>query len=148
MEQYQYPEPSPIKSSVGAMVHLTKVASEPVDIDMVNHPPHYTAHPSGLECIDITRGMTFDVGNAVKYVWRADLKNGRQDFDKARWYLVDAIQSGSDSFVSWHRVSTITMLEKVMDHETGLRFRFFDAITSDNLVEALEVVQALLAEGE
>ena len=58
--------------------------------DMVNHPPHYSAHPSGIECIAIVRGMSFDAGNAVKYVYRADHKNGRQDIEKARWYLLDA----------------------------------------------------------
>lgn len=43
-------------------------------IDMVNHPPHYNNHPSGIECIQITRHMNFNIGNAVKYLWRAGLK--------------------------------------------------------------------------
>lgn len=56
--------------------------------DMVNHPPHYTAHPSGVECIQITEHMNFCLGNAVKYIWRADLKgNSLEDLKKARWYL-------------------------------------------------------------
>lgn len=55
--------------------------------DMVNHPPHYTAHPSGVECIQITEHMSFCLGNAVKYIWRADLKNGTEDLEKAKWYL-------------------------------------------------------------
>ena len=42
--------------------------------DMVNQPPHYTAHPSGVECIEITEHMSFCLGNAVKYIWRADEK--------------------------------------------------------------------------
>jgi len=42
--------------------------------DPVNHPRHYTAHPSGIECIQITEYMGFNLGNAVKYIWRADLK--------------------------------------------------------------------------
>lgn len=56
-------------------------------MDMVNHPPHYTAHPSGVECIQITEHMGFCLGNAIKYVWRADLKNGIEDLKKARWYI-------------------------------------------------------------
>ena len=40
--------------------------------DMVNHPPHYTNHPSGVECIQITEHMNFCLGNALKYIWRAD----------------------------------------------------------------------------
>ena len=55
--------------------------------DNVNHPKHYTEHPSGVECITITQHMPFVLGNAMKYIWRADLKNGLEDLKKARWYL-------------------------------------------------------------
>ena len=56
--------------------------------DPVNHPKHYTAHPSGVECIHITEHMGFCLGNAVKYIWRADLKlDAIEDLKKARWYL-------------------------------------------------------------
>lgn len=41
---------------------------------MVNHPPHYTSDPSGVECITITRHRNFNIGNAIKYLWRAGLK--------------------------------------------------------------------------
>ena len=60
-------------------------------VDMVNHPPHYTEHPSGIECIQITRRMPFSIGNATKYVWRADLKNGLEDWKKALWYCMDEL---------------------------------------------------------
>ena len=56
--------------------------------DPVNHPEHYTQHPSGVECIQITEHMSFCLGNAVKYIWRADLKNDAiEDLRKARWYI-------------------------------------------------------------
>lgn len=55
--------------------------------DPVNHPPHYTQHPSGVECIVVTEHMNFCIGNAVKYLWRADLKNGLEDLEKAEWYI-------------------------------------------------------------
>lgn len=55
--------------------------------DVVNHPKHYTSHPSGVECIQITEHMGFLLGNAMKYLWRADLKNGVEDLQKAVWYL-------------------------------------------------------------
>lgn len=56
--------------------------------DYVNHPPHYTSHPSGVECITITQHMNFNLGNAMKYIWRADLKkNSVEDLQKARWYI-------------------------------------------------------------
>ena len=56
--------------------------------DLVNHPPHYTAHPSGVECIQVTEHMNFCLGNAVKYIWRADLKHDAiEDLKKAVWYV-------------------------------------------------------------
>lgn len=56
--------------------------------DAVNHPPHYTSHPSGVECIQVTEHMSFCLGNAVKYIWRADEKeNAIEDLKKARWYI-------------------------------------------------------------
>jgi hypothetical protein len=57
------------------------------DHDPVDRPAHYTRHPSGVECIAITEHMGFCLGNAIKYIWRADLKNGVEDLRKARWYI-------------------------------------------------------------
>lgn len=67
-----------------------------VEVDSVNHPSHYTSHPSGVECIAITEHMNFCCGNAIKYIWRAGLKSSSvlgeeekhlQDLKKARWYI-------------------------------------------------------------
>lgn len=56
--------------------------------DPVNHPQHYTSHPSGVECIQVTEHMNFCRGNAIKYIWRAGEKgNEVEDLKKARWYL-------------------------------------------------------------
>lgn len=55
--------------------------------DNVNKPKHYNSHPSGIECIQITEHMGFNIGNVIKYAWRADLKNGVEDLEKAAWYL-------------------------------------------------------------
>jgi len=65
--------------------------------DPVNHPAHYTSHPSGVEAIDITRHMNFNLGNAVKYVWRAGLKGDSiEDLQKARFYIEDEIKKISN----------------------------------------------------
>lgn len=54
----------------------------------VNHPKHYCDHPSGVECITITEHMNFNLGNAIKYLWRAGLKgNEKEDMLKAKWYI-------------------------------------------------------------
>ena len=56
--------------------------------DRVNHPAHYTNHPSGIECVQVTEHMNFCLGNAVKYIWRAGLKgNAVEDLRKAAWYI-------------------------------------------------------------
>jgi hypothetical protein len=57
--------------------------------DNVNHPQHYTSHPSGIECIQITEYMNFCLGNAIKYIWRAGVKNKDtiQDLKKAVFYI-------------------------------------------------------------
>ena len=56
--------------------------------DAVNHPKHYTDHPSDIECIQVTEHMGFCLGNAIKYIWRADLKNDAiEDLEKAKWYI-------------------------------------------------------------
>ena len=61
--------------------------------DPVNSPKHYTSHPSGIECIQVTEYMTFNRGNAIKYIWRAGDKGDEvQDLKKARWYLDREIQ--------------------------------------------------------
>lgn len=65
--------------------------------DPVNHPAHYTEHPSGVECIAITQHMNFCMGNALKYIWRADLKNDAvEDLEKAVWYLNCEIERRKD----------------------------------------------------
>jgi hypothetical protein len=56
--------------------------------DPVERPPHYTMHPSGIECIQITEHMGFNLGNALKYIWRCDLKQDAiEDLRKAMWYI-------------------------------------------------------------
>ena len=70
-------------------------------VDNVNHPEHYTSHPSGIECIEVTRHYCFSIGNAIKYLWRAGLKKDAsltdnqkeiEDLKKAIWYIKDRIK--------------------------------------------------------
>ena len=63
------------------------------DVDMVNHPSHYTQ--GGIECIDALKAATVSktgieavcTANAIKYLWRYEEKNGIEDVKKARWYI-------------------------------------------------------------
>jgi len=55
--------------------------------DPVNSPAHYTQR-AGIECIDVTEHMTFNIGNAVKYLWRHEDKGSPvEDLRKAEWYI-------------------------------------------------------------
>lgn len=61
--------------------------------DAVNHPSHYTA--GKVECIDALEAATTGLqgieavctANAIKYLWRWKQKGGKQDLEKARWYI-------------------------------------------------------------
>lgn len=70
------------------------------DQDDINHPKHYTSHPSGVECIEVVEHLSFNVGNAIKYLWRCGLKvsptattiaemkeDELKDLQKAKWYI-------------------------------------------------------------
>lgn len=65
-----------------------KKAVTKAKVDNVNHPPHYQQHPV-LECIDVIEHFSLNLGNALKYIWRAGLKSNDpiEDLDKAIWYL-------------------------------------------------------------
>jgi hypothetical protein len=68
--------------------------------DVVNKPPHYTEHPSGIECIQVTEHMGFNLGNAIKYIWRCDLKRDAiEDLKKAQWYIEREIDRRTKSML-------------------------------------------------
>ena len=57
--------------------------------DPVNRPAHYTAHRSGVECIEISEHLCANLAQALQYVWRAPYKGRMQeDLAKARWFIV------------------------------------------------------------
>lgn len=63
--------------------------------EQVNHPKWYNSDPSGVECIDVVRWRNFNIGNALKYLWRAGLKDENtetQDLKKAIWYINNEIE--------------------------------------------------------
>ena len=70
--------------------------------DLINHPPHYNSAPCHcecdrrIECIDITRHMNFNLGNVVKYIWRAAWKGHLEDLKKAQWYMNDAVKTAQE----------------------------------------------------
>lgn len=79
-------------------------------IDNVNNPKHYTEHPSGIECIQITEHMGFNLGNAFKYVFRSELKNGLQDLKKSIWYLERELERRSVTHI-WKTIPSADQYE-------------------------------------
>lgn len=69
--------------------------SNPTLSEVVEQPKHYISHPSGVECIQITEHMNYNLGNAMKYIWRAGLKDSQPtvfDLEKAAWYIKREIE--------------------------------------------------------
>lgn len=70
------------------------------EYETVNHPDHYNQHPSGVECIDVVEHMNFNLGNAMKYIWRHGDKPGvgaLEDLRKAAWYLAREMERIEDA---------------------------------------------------
>lgn len=68
--------------------------------DNINHPAHYEAAGYLVQPIDVTEGLPFCLGNAVKYLARAGKKNGSpevEDLKKARWYIERQMQAWKDA---------------------------------------------------
>jgi hypothetical protein len=83
--------------------------------DRVNSPKHYTSHPSGVECIEITQYYNFCIGNAIKYVWRCGLKDEEgldpvkkqiEDLKKAVWYINKEISNLEQGVYNGQRKQT------------------------------------------
>lgn len=100
--------------------------------DQVNHPKHYTSDPSGIECINITRHRNFNIGNAIKYLWRAGLKEDKdrklidkqvEDLNKAIWYLVDEIHRlGSRCTVKTDSINTCLPIDNESIIDAALNY--------------------------
>lgn len=113
-------------------------------VDMVNHPPHYTSHPSGIEAIEIGRHLTADWFNAFKYIFRANHKNGLQDVDKAVWYANDGVDHNIPIHAPTWKFSHQQKLQRVIEAETDEnRIAFFTMIKIGNRTAALVCAQII-----
>lgn len=96
----QYDDDLKTSTEVDEVIHDFQVSytQGKIENDPVNNPKHYTNHPSGIECIQVTEHMGFNLGNAMKYIWRCDLKKDAiEDLKKARWYLDREINKRENS---------------------------------------------------
>ena len=84
-------------------------------VDMINHPPHYTSCPSGIECIEIAELLPFCLGNCYKYLHRAGLKGDElPDLQKVAFYARRAYLN-DEKLTEKARVRIL----EVAQHQTG-----------------------------
>ncbi|WP_306365386.1 DUF3310 domain-containing protein [Nocardia sp. CC227C] len=116
--------------------------------DVINHPVHYTQSRFTCECIDITRHLTFNAGNAFKYVWRHQEKNGVEDLRKAAVYL----RWASDDYAALSRRAVLEgvdglvltlMREYVVPFAAGPYAALIDIVNS-NFAAALNRVESAI----
>lgn len=118
-------------------------------MDAVNHPKHYAGYPATVECIDITRHLSFDLGNAVKYVWRAGKKGDKaqaiEDLKKAKWYLNDWYMSESPE-----KTNIARNIFKLIDKTSILAgvYEILECMVFLDLDEASTLIDKLIKEYE
>lgn len=114
------------------------------DVDMVNHPPHYR-HPSGVQCIEISRLCHGDLSAAIQYIWRYDAKGTpEQDLAKARWYLLDML---AHKLAPRPPAKAEALLRVVTDAETNhVKRRLLEFVASGHLADAIATIDALVWE--
>lgn len=107
--------------------------------DPVNHPSHYK-DPSGVECIDIVRHKSFNVGNAIKYVFRHNQKGKPiEDLKKALFYIEDEVNH-RDSATQY--ADTTATLQKLIESRSGNEQGFFKAMKLGDLDMAQSCLRA------
>ena len=121
--------------------------------DNVNHPAHYNSRTDGIECIDIIRHYTYDIGCAVKYLWRAGLKGeqGRsarekklEDLYKALWYVNDYRINGTKPRVLTPNIDA--QFTRVTGHEMRDVYNYYPGYLGNAIADLLSV--GLIADGE
>ncbi len=115
----------------------------------VDHPKHYNSHPSGVEAIDLCEVLSFNLGNALKYAWRAGSKGNQytehEDLRKALWYArreLDRLGT-KGGLLCTHPDSTISMGAGVFSHRES---ESFTKVLETRENRAVEVV-AILRQG-
>jgi hypothetical protein len=119
--------------------------------DDINHPKHYAGCPASIECIDITRHLNFQLGNAVKYIWRAGKKGGLEkeieDLKKAEWYLGDQCDApGPDGNEGIARIIFSLIPRRAFD--SPLRHSLIEDVLYGRFDEACESLEAWIAKAE
>lgn len=117
---------------------------KPVD-DVVNKPKHYTSDESGVECIDITKNMSFVYGNVLKYCWRVGKKDDDvQELNKALWYSEFGINNNIPIFINELSLEDEKNIHKVLKFSKGWKYVLLNAIYWNDKEEVNRAVKGLL----
>lgn len=152
--RYDAEEAAPEIKAAKLRTHILSLSNEK-EITMrnedINHPKHYAGYPASIECIDITRHLNFQLGNAVKYIWRAGKKGGLgkeiEDLKKAEWYLGDrrnAPGPGGNEGVA--RLIFSLIPRRAFD--SPLRHSLIEDVLYGRFDEACESLEAWIAKAE
>lgn len=103
--------------------------------DIVNHPKHYTDSEHGVECIELTRELSFNYGNCLKYVWRQGKKDeALQEVEKALWYYNDALENNVSLFVDGYPSGSFEdNARKVLQHSKGWFYVLINSILIEDV---------------
>lgn len=113
--------------------------------DPIN-PNHYKTN-NGIECIDIAQHFIYTMGNAIKYIWRAGLKDDLiQDLNKAIWYLNKAIENGDDIYLTPRDENLIQRKRKQLNPNDFNRYPHQKAILDMLLLTDVEQAKEYLEE--
>lgn len=119
---------------------IEKVSKED---DLVNSPKHYATDPSRVECIQIKRKMSANLGDSFKYCWRVGKKwDDKQDLEKALWYINDAIEHDVPVWLDdGVDLETESLIQQVLKHREGWQYMFINALYWSDLEEAKRAVE-------
>lgn len=112
--------------------------------DDINHPTHYTQEDKPFECIELTRLCSFDLGNAIKYLWRyKDKSNPVEDLRKAIWYLNDLHNHGRMEISTDAHLYLLLLWSRVYDQDRD-EAKVWDHISCGHTVQAITAIQKLI----
>jgi len=121
------------------------------EYDIVNKPKHYNSDPSGVQCIELTRCLSSDAANALKYIWRDGKKDEiLQERKKAQWYVNDLIEYDVPIAIEGlgDTIEFEDKVKKVLATWSGWKYIFLNALYWNDKQEMKRAIDALVNEAE
>lgn len=121
------------------------------EYDVVNKPKHYNSDPSGVQCIELTRCLSSDAANALKYIWRDGKKDEiLQERKKAQWYVNDLIEYDVPIAIEGlgDTIEFEDKVKKVLATWSGWKYIFLNALYWNDKQEMKRAIDALVKEAE